>query len=277
MNQNSSTDPDQHRFALAVEYDGSAFCGWQRQQSPELPTVQSILEDALSQVADHPVTTTCAGRTDTGVHATCQVVHFDSAVDRGNKAWTRGVNSLLPDAVRVVWSKQMDMDFHARFSATARRYVYIIYCAEAGSALLAGKLCHVRQSLNTDAMHEAAQFLLGEQDFSSFRAAGCQSKTPFREVFAATVREQGELVVFDIHANAFLQHMVRNIVGALMAVGRGDQSPAWVRQLLEQKDRTQAGIAAVPDGLYLMQVDYPQRFGLPTTSRLPLVLGPAQS
>ncbi len=275
MNKQNSTDTTPTRIALAVEYDGSAFCGWQRQQSPELPTVQAALEGALSQVADSPIKTTCAGRTDTGVHATCQVVHFDCAIDRGNKAWTRGVNSLLPAAIRVLWSKQVDPEFHARFAATARRYMYVIYCSESASALLAGKLCHVRQKLDVDAMHEAAQFLLGEQDFSAFRAAGCQSNSPNREVFATSVSRRGDLCLFDIRANAFLQHMVRNITGALISIGRGEQSPQWIGELLVGKDRTQAGVAAVPDGLYLMQVDYPEQFGLPNTSRLPLILGPA--
>ena len=275
MSQTIQSEISPKRFALAIEYDGSCYSGWQKQQSPELSTVQSELEAALSQVADEDVSTICAGRTDTGVHATCQVIHFDSSIDRGSKAWTRGVNSLLPDSIRVIWSKQVDSEFHARFSATARRYVYIMHCGEPASAIFASRLTHVRHSLDINAMNEAAQHLLGEQDFSSFRAAGCQSKTPIREVFEVSVMAQGKLCYLDIRANAFLQHMVRNICGALIAIGKGEQDPDWTMQLLGARDRTKAGIAAAPDGLYLMQVDYPAGFGLPSTSRLPLLLRPA--
>lgn len=263
------------RIALAVEYDGSHYSGWQRQSSPELATVQSTLESALSQIANQTVSTVCAGRTDTGVHATCQIIHFDSNIDRGEKAWIQGVNSLLPSSVRVVWSKVVDGEFHARFSATGRRYLYVMHSSRSASALLAGKLCHIKQALDVNSMHKAAQFLLGEQDFSTFRAAGCQSKTPMREVFKASVSTDGEFCVLDIHANAFLQHMVRNISGALISIGKGEHGPEWIRELLELRDRTQAGVAAVPDGLYLMQVDYPPRYNLPTTSRVPLMLNPA--
>lgn len=261
------------RIALALEYDGSDFSGWQRQLSPEIPTVQQALESALSQVADTEIKTICAGRTDSGVHATCQVVHFDSPVERNEKAWTRGVNSLLPESVRVIWSKSVGEEFHARFSATARRYVYLMLCSRAGSAIHAGKLTTVHHQLNLPAMQKAADHLVGEQDFTSFRAAGCQSKTPFREVLSARMTSRGEIVYLDIQANAFLQHMVRNIVGALLAVGRGEQAPEWIGELLAARDRTRAGIAAPPDGLYLMQVDYPATFALPQTSRMPLLIG----
>ncbi|NKB31849.1 MAG: tRNA pseudouridine(38-40) synthase TruA [Pseudomonadales bacterium] len=260
------------RIALAVEYDGSAFSGWQKQASPELPTIQGALEHALSQVADSPITTTCAGRTDAGVHATCQVVHFDTPIDRGNKAWTMGVNSLLPEAIRVQWAQAVDDTFHARFSATARQYYYVIYTSKIASTVLRNKVTHSRQSLHVEIMHEAAQHLLGEQDFSSFRAAGCQSKSPNRFVAHARLFEQGPFLIFDIKANAFLQHMVRNIAGALMAIGRGEQSSNWIRELLEEKDRNLAGVTAPPDGLYLVAVDYPQENGLATDKRLPLFL-----
>lgn len=273
MNQSTTSDSPQFRFALAIEYDGACFSGWQRQQAPVVNTVQEVLESAISQVADQPISTTCAGRTDTGVHATCQVIHFESPIDRGEKAWTQGVNSLLPKSIRVVWSKPVDSEFHARFSATARRYVYLMHCAKSASAIMAGKLCHVRQELDVEAMHTAAQYLLGEQDFTAFRAAGCQSKTPMRNVLHANVMRRGELCILDIKANAFLQHMVRNITGALLAIGRGEQKAQWIEQLLQARDRTQAGITAVPDGLYLIQVDYPESFNLPGTCRLPLVLG----
>ncbi len=261
-----------HRFALAIEYDGSGFSGWQRQQTADMPTVQETLEQAISQVADSDITTVCAGRTDRGVHATCQVIHFDSPVDRGDKAWVRGVNSLLPDSVRVVWSAAVDEEFHARFSAIARRYVYIMLLDKIPSALFAGRLTTIHHQLDLLAMQKGAELLLGEQDFSSFRAAGCQSRSPMREVFSAKICSHGRLCFLDIRANAFLQHMVRNIVGALLTVGRCEQPPEWIGQVLDAKDRTQAGVAAPADGLYLMQVDYPAKFELPATSRLPLLL-----
>ena len=272
----TDTDPSHsgtQRIALAVEYDGSAFSGWQRQLSPELATVQSSLESALSQVANEPISTVCAGRTDAGVHASCQIVHFDAVIDRGAKAWTRGVNSLLPPSVRVIWSHNVSADFHARFSATARRYNYLMQLGNTASAIHAGKLTHVRTQLDSEAMHDAAQHLLGEQDFSAFRAAGCQSKTANREVFEASINSHGELLLLDIHANAFLQHMVRNIVGALLEVGKGRREPQWIRELLDGRDRTLAGASAPPDGLYLVQVDYPTSFALPQTRRIPLLAG----
>lgn len=271
------TDPTEsgskgQRIALAIEYDGSAYSGWQRQSSPDLPTVQAHLEAALSQVANHPIAVHCAGRTDAGVHATCQLLHFDSPVDRGNKAWVRGVNSLLPHTIRVVWSHGVDADFHARFSATGRRYFYLIHQAEVASAMFSRQLTHVRKALDVEAMQAAASHLLGEQDFTSFRAAGCQSNSPNRNVFSACWRQQGSLLVFDIHANAFLQHMVRNIVGSLMVVGRGEQEPDWIRQLLLARDRTQAAMTAAPEGLYLVEVDYPAECGLPRCRRVPLLV-----
>lgn len=271
------TDPTEsgsrgHRFALAIEYDGSAYSGWQRQSSPEIPTVQAHLEAALSQVADYPIAVHCAGRTDAGVHATCQLVHFDSPVDRGDKAWVRGVNSLLPATIRVVWSRRVDGDFHARFSATGRRYFYLIHQAAVASALFPSHVTHVRKALDVQAMEQAAAHLTGEQDFTSFRAAGCQSNSPNRNVFSARWWQHGSLLVFDIHANAFLQHMVRNIVGSLMVVGRGEREPAWIGELLQARDRTLAAMTAPPEGLYLVEVDYPAACGLPRCRRMPLLV-----
>ena len=260
------------RIALAIEYDGTAYSGWQRQASPELPTVQSALERALSQVADKEITTTCAGRTDAGVHATCQVIHFDSPVDRGRKAWTMGVNSLLPETIRVHWSQTVDAEFHARFSATARQYFYIISCSKVSSAVLHNKVTHSRDELNYEVMNKAAQTLLGEQDFSSFQAAGCQSKSPNRFIEHARVFMQGTFLILDIKANAFLQHMVRNIAGSLLEIGRGEHGSDWIRELLVAKDRTLAGVTASPDGLYLVGIDYPTKFALPTTRMQPLFL-----
>ncbi len=236
--------------------------------------MQGSLETAISRVADTSITTTCAGRTDAGVHATCQIVHFDTPVDRGIKAWTEGVNSLLPDSVRVLWAHAVSDEFHARFSATARRYHYVILQRDTASALLAGKVTHWRGKLNVAAMHEAAQMLLGERDFSSFRAAGCQSKTPNRNVHHARVVQYGAYIVLDIAANAFLQHMVRNIAGTLLDIGQGKYPAGWMRELLGKADRTQASMTAPGDGLYLSSVTYPDSFALPIQLNLPpLLLG----
>ena len=266
------SSPNNHRIALAIEYSGSDFSGWQKQSSPDLLTVQSVVESAISQIADSKITSSCAGRTDAGVHATCQVIHFDSPIDRGEKAWTRGVNSLLPDSVRVIWSKPVDTSFHARFSATARQYNYVIYINKVSSAILSKKVTHIRRRLNFVAMETAAQALLGEQDFTSFRAAGCQSKTSFRNVEYVHVRTQGSFLVLDIKANAFLQHMVRNITGALIEIGLEKRSSSWIEELLEAKDRNLSGVTAPPEGLYLVGVDYPKKFRLPESQRIPLFL-----
>tara|TARA_B100000686_G_scaffold350752_1_gene447595 strand:+ start:1361 stop:2212 length:852 start_codon:yes stop_codon:yes gene_type:complete len=266
------TSAKSQRIAMAIEYDGSVFSGWQRQLSPNLATVQGAIEKALSQVAGEVVVTHCAGRTDAGVHASCQVLHFDTKIDRGSKAWFMGVNSLLPKAVRVVWSRKVTENFHARFSATARRYCYVIYTANVASAILDSKVTHSYQELNSDAMDQGAQLLLGELDFSSFRAAGCQSKTPYRFVRHARVVKQGPFLIFDIKANAFLQHMVRNIAGALLEIGKGKRRPSWISELILAKDRKAAGIAAPPHGLYLIAIDYPKEHGLPVSYRLPLFL-----
>jgi tRNA pseudouridine38-40 synthase len=257
------------RIALAVEYDGSAYSGWQKQLAPELDTVQQKLEQALSQVADSNLTVSCAGRTDAGVHASCQVVHFDCQIDRGVKAWTVGVNSLLPESIRVLWAQPVMADFHARFSATARRYNYVLYPRQIASAILARRVTPIRQQLDLEAMNQAAAFLIGEQDFSAFRAAGCQSKTPFRKVMHASIESRGSFIVLDIKANAFLQHMVRNIVGVLLDIGSGKHDPNWLRQLLDSADRTQASATASPAGLYLIGVDYADKFGLPISCHLP--------
>ena len=262
------------RIALGIEYDGRDFSGWQKQAAPELPTVQGALESALANVADHPVSLVCAGRTDTGVHATGQVVHFDCAIDRGAKAWIRGSNSQLPYSVRVTWAQTVSNEFHARFSAMSRRYLYVLYVNPVASAIAAGQITHVTSPLNVAAMHEAAQFLLGEQDFSAFQAAGCQSSTPFRNVHWLKVQQHREFIVVDIQANAFLQHMVRNIVGMLLEVGQGRQSPAWAQELLQQRDRTLGAMTAPADGLYLVDVRYPEKFTLPTRPTGPLFLQP---
>ncbi|MDX1489821.1 MAG: tRNA pseudouridine(38-40) synthase TruA [Pseudohongiellaceae bacterium] len=274
MTSSDIDSPNTSRIALAVEYDGAAFHGWQSQADPELPTVQASVERALSKVANHPVNTVCAGRTDTGVHGCAQVVHFDCQIDRGEKAWVQGCNSQMPKGVRILWAKTVDKDFHARFSATARRYNYVIYDAPVAPALLAKQLTHTRLELNVAAMHEAGQYLLGEHDFSSFRAAGCQSRSPFRNVMHLRVTRHHRFIVIDIRANAFLQHMVRNIAGVLLEIGAGRKPPEWAKEVLSLRDRTQSAMTASPCGLYLVDVSYPESCGLPQVAAAPSFLQP---
>jgi len=253
------------RIALLVEYDGSVFKGWQAQLDPVLPTVQESLERALSRIADHPLRVHCAGRTDTGVHAAGQVVHFDTASVRPLKAWVQGTNTLLPPQVCVRWAGEVPADFHARFSALSRCYRYCISNEPVRPALLGSFLTHWRQPLDAALMHTAGQYLLGEHDFSAYRGQACQSRTPMRRVMALSVRRAGSLVVVDIEANAFLLHMVRNIVGVLLEVGCGRRPPQWAREVLEGRDRTGGAITAPPTGLSLVQVRYPAHFGVPET------------
>lgn len=260
------------RIALRIEYDGSAFGGWQKQASPEVPTVQGCLETAIGQVADASVKLVCAGRTDAGVHATAQIAHFECPLDRGERAWTMGVNSLLPPAVRVREAFLASADFNARFSALSRRYVYVLYGGTIDSALLTGHAVREPLQLDMEAMREGARHLLGELDFSSFRAAGCQSKSPFREVRFVDVYAQREFVVIDICANAFLQHMVRNVAGSLLEVGRGERKPDWIREILQARDRKSAGVTAPPEGLYLVAVSYPEDCGIPARAIAPPIL-----
>ncbi|MFT4615186.1 MAG: tRNA pseudouridine38-40 synthase [Bacteroidia bacterium] len=262
------------RIACRIEYDGSAYSGWQSQPQPTVLTVQDTLEAALACVAAAPVRVHCAGRTDTGVHAVSQIVHFEAPAERAEKAWVLGTNTQLPRDVRVHWAVSVAQDFHARFSARSRRYRYIITDLPIRPPLLLGKLCWHRQPLNAGAMHEAGQALLGEHDFSAFRAASCQSSSPMRNVESISVSRWGELIVIEVCANAFLHHMVRNIAGSLIAVGDGRSSTSWIGELLAGRDRTVAADTAPPDGLYLVDVDYPPEFGLPKTPFGPLLLGP---
>lgn len=260
------------RIALRVEYNGAGFSGWQKQRSPNLATVQGSLETALSKVANSDIELVCAGRTDAGVHATAQVVHFDTPIDRGKKAWEQGVNSLLPATVKVTEAQEVDPSFHARFSALYRQYNYILHRRAIPSALVDGLVVPLRQSLDVGQMNKAAKYLLGEQDFSSFRAAGCQSKTANRCVFSAEFSEHGDYLVFSVRANAFLQHMVRNIVGSMLAVGRGEQEAEWVEELLLARDRTLAAVTAPPQGLYLVEVGYPAALKSPARLVVPPIL-----
>ncbi|RLJ21877.1 tRNA pseudouridine(38-40) synthase TruA [bacterium endosymbiont of Escarpia laminata] len=249
------------RVALGVEYDGAAFHGWQTQD--DVRSVQQCVEEAVSSVADHPVRLHCAGRTDTGVHATGQVVHFETEVARSRRSWILGTNVNLPGDVSIAWAREMPDDFHARFSAIGRHYRYHILNRPMRSALWRDRAVWVHQPLDELSMHRAAQALVGEHDFSSYRALGCQAKHPVRTLHRLNVSREGEMVVIDVHANAFLHHMVRNIAGVLMAIGRGEQEESWARQILELRDRTKGGVTAPPQGLYLTKVDYPENYLLP--------------
>lgn len=260
----------QHRIALLLEYDGSQYNGWQIQKKPAVPTVQEQLEKALSRIADHPVTVLCAGRTDAGVHACAQTVHFDTSAERPMKAWVAGVNTYLPSDIAVKAAAAVSENFHARFSAIKRTYRYVIFNQPVRSAVLADKVTWVKDELDAERMHMAAQDLLGELDFSAYRASGCQSNTPFRYMESITVERRGDFIITELSANAFLLHMVRNIMGVLIAIGKGEKPVAWAKQVLESKDRTQAGLTAKPDGLYLVKAHYPVEFQLPE-----LPLGPA--
>ncbi len=256
------------RIACAVEYDGAVFCGWQRQQNA--PSVQACVEQALARVADHPVTVGCAGRTDTGVHATWQIIHFDTEARRSERSWLLGANSHLPREVRMVRVQQVDETFHARFCAQARSYRYVILNREVPSALLRRRTTWERRPLDVARMQQAGAYLLGEHDFSSFRAVACQAKSPVRTVQHLTLKRSDELIYLDVRANTFLHHMVRNIAGALISVGCGDRPVEWVGEVLAHRDRTRGGVTAPADGLYLVGVRYPAQFGIAAGGRLPV-------
>lgn len=244
------------RIALGVEYDGSSFNGFQYQ--PHAPSVQDALQTALSRVNDAPVTLHAAGRTDSGVHATQQIVAFDTPVERPLSAWVRGTNALTPQGVAVLWARRVADEFHPRFQATARRYMYVFYDLEAESPLLAQRVTFSRP-LADEAMHRAALALVGEQDFSAFRASGCQSNTAYRRVHQLSVHRAGSFVILDITANAFLLHMVRNIAGSLWQVGLGAKPVEWINELLGLRDRRLAAPTGPAQGLYLVDVRYPQQ------------------
>ena len=260
------------RVVLRVEYNGSTFHGWQAQSRRNITTVQETLEAALSQIAGVAIRTQCAGRTDAGVHGYGQIIHFDDPVGRSAKTWVIGTNSMLPDSVRVHFAAPVGPDFHARFSATQRRYRYIIANVRVCSAQLSGLVSWYSRPLDIDAMNEAAVALIGEHDFSAFRAAQCQANSPNREITGLKVSRHGSFVVIDVSANAFLHHMVRNIAGSLQRVGAGFFKPSWLAELLEGRDRTKAADTAMSDGLYLISVSYPDRFGLPVTPDGPALL-----
>lgn len=262
--------PQTQKIALGIEYDGSRYYGWQQQR--EVASVQGCLEQALSKVAAAPINVLCAGRTDAGVHATGQVVHFETSARHKDAAWSMGVNTYLPPDIAVRWVSAVADDFHARFSAIARRYRYIIYNHRNRPAVLQQGVTHFYHPLDAVRMHRAAQELLGENDFTSFRAAQCQSRTPWRKVKHIKVTRQGEYIVVDIKANAFVHHMVRNIVGSLIEIGRGKRNENWLAELLALRDRNLAAATARAEGLYLISVDYPEHFALPRSPLGPLFL-----
>ena len=246
---------------MGLEYDGSAFHGWQIQD--EARTVQAVVEAAVARVADHPVRVHCAGRTDRGVHAEEQVIHFGTQARRSERSWMLGTNVNLPPDVAVRWARPLDPTFHARFSAIARHYRYRILCRPTRSALERDRALWLHQELDLEPMRTAARSLVGEHDFSSFRALGCQAKSPVRQVHYCDLDREGELLELRIGANGFLHHMVRNIVGVLTAIGRGEAHPTLVEELLLIRDRTRGGVTAPPQGLYFVRADYPAQFTLP--------------
>ncbi|MEK6787815.1 MAG: tRNA pseudouridine(38-40) synthase TruA [Pseudomonadota bacterium] len=253
------------RWALGVEFDGRAFRGWQTQQAG-VASVQEALETAISRVANHKVIVHGAGRTDAGVHGSGMVAHFDSAAARSDYNWLMGINTLLPESIAVRWIKPVSPDFHARFKAMARRYHYFVYNHPRRSALLAGRATWHHAALDVQRMQLAADALVGRHDFSAYRAVACQSKRPVRDVHFLRLSRRGDLIRLDIQADGFLHHMVRNIMGVLLAVGDGRADVAWARQVLESCDRTQAGVTAPPDGLYFVEAHYPPEFPLPKDS-----------
>ncbi|HSJ98344.1 MAG TPA: tRNA pseudouridine(38-40) synthase TruA [Myxococcota bacterium] len=257
------------RIALGLEYDGSAFCGWQTQ--PGGCGVQDHLEGALARFTTAPVAVTAAGRTDTGVHALAQVVHFDTEARREPHAWVRGTNANLHAAARVVWSAEVAGEFHARYSARARTYRYLLANTPVAPAVLRGRIGWYHRPLDVARMAQAARALVGEHDFTAFRDAECQAKSPVRAVAEAAVERRGDLVVFGFRANAFLHHMVRNLVGSLVYVGAGKQPPEWIAELLAARDRRRAAPTFAPDGLYLAAIEYDPAFPLPAFPPPPLL------
>jgi tRNA pseudouridine38-40 synthase len=257
------------RIALGVEYNGSQFYGWQRQSNAD--SVQQRLENAISKVANASIVTITAGRTDTGVHATEQVVHFDCDNQRELKAWVQGVNRYLPNSISVLWAKRVQDEFHARYSAQSRLYRYVIFNHATRPALLDHLVTWEYATLNLQKMQHAAEHLLGTHDFTSYRAVACQAKSPIRTISEITLRKHNEFICMDIHANAFLHHMVRNIMGVLVSIAKGEQAEDWSLDVLQKCDRTLGGITAPAAGLYLVKVQYDESFGLDARVRWPAI------
>jgi tRNA pseudouridine38-40 synthase len=250
------------RIAVALEYDGAQFAGWQTQQAG-VNSVQLLAEGAFSRIADERVSLVCAGRTDSGVHALGQIAHFDTRALRGERSWVLGANANLPDSISVRWARKVPDHFHARYSAEARTYRYIVLNRSGRSALAARRATLIHHPLDVEAMAAAASLLLGEHDFSAFRAADCQSRSPIRRLYALNVQRCGERVIIEATANAFLHHMVRNLVGLLLDIGVGKAPPQWAAELLASRDRTRGSPTAPAEGLYFWRVRYPPAFGLP--------------
>lgn len=253
------------RIAVGIEYDGAPYCGWQSQH--EGVGVQSVVEAALSAVADEPIAVQCAGRTDAGAHAVCQVAHFDTNAVRSDRSWVLGTNKHLPNSACIRWAREVPAHFNARFSADSRSYVYLLTNRLSRTGLWHGRAAWEYRPLDEDRMADAARRLVGEHDFTSFRAAACQANHPLRTVHQLEVQRDGELLAVHITANAFLQHMVRNIVGVLVKIGTGEREPDWAAQVLAARDRREAATTAPACGLYFLNASYPSRFGLPGTPR----------
>lgn len=257
------------RIVLGIEYDGSGFYGWQAQA--DLPTIEGVLSSAIERVANESVTLFCAGRTDACVHAMGQVVHFDTHAKRHIDAWMWGVNAYLPPSIVVRWARHVDYHFHARFTAISRRYRYVIFNCPIRSAILNKRATWHYYPLDVALMREAQQWLIGEQDFSSFRSSKCNSRSPMRRVITVNIERRGDFVLLDIEANAFLHHMVRNIVGVLMKIGAGFSAPAWMQEVIAAKSRLAAAQTAPPDGLYLMQIRYQEPYHFPVSDEMILL------
>lgn len=268
MSTEQSTDTK--RLVLGVEYDGSSYYGWQRQ--PHAASVQESLEKSLSEVANQTIEVTCAGRTDTAVHATSQVVHFDYKNPRPIKAWLKGANSLLPQNISIRYAKAISNDFHARFSALSRSYLYVIDNNSIKPAIMSHGLTWIRAKLDVDKMNSAVKHFMGEHDFTSLRSSRCQSNSANRNISKLSCTRYGEYIVLEVTANAFLHHMVRNIVGLLVEIGDGRRSSDWAKDVIEAKNRCIAGVTAPSNGLYLVGVEYPEEFDLPRKVRAPLFL-----
>ncbi|UAJ65251.1 tRNA pseudouridine(38-40) synthase TruA [Candidatus Schneideria nysicola] len=252
-------------MALGIEYNGNTYCGWQKQNNKL--SIQACIEKAISTIANESITISCAGRTDAKVHAIGQVIHFETYSNRKISAWIRGVNTYLPKDIAVVWVKEVSPYFHARFSAVARRYLYIIYNKKIRSAIFSNQFAYYPFFLKEKIMEKAGQCLLGENDFSAFRSAKCQSNTPYRNIFHIRINRNGGYIIIDIKANSFLYHMVCNIIGCLIEIGSGKKPESYIAKILYSKKRPMDAIPAYPEGLYLFEVDYPAHFEIPSRKK----------
>ena len=258
------------RIVISLEYDGSGYRGWQAQKH-DTQVVQTEVEKAISKIADETIAVTCSGRTDSGVHASSQVCHFDTNAKRAPYNWVMGVNTQLPSDISLSWACEIDSEFHARFGALSRQYVYLISCCSIRSALMRNSVTFTYKDLDPLRMAEAGQSLIGTHDFNAYRSTQCQAKTSVRTLSRLSVHEHGGLIAIHVEANGFLQNMVRNIVGVLSAIGAGEQPVTWARQVLDSKDRTEGGVTAPPHGLYFLGPRYASEFDLPETVRIPQI------